>query len=82
MNSADIKLKIFREVDSMSSSKLKELYGVMHNYINSKKDINEWIGTSMAEQQGVEAAIKELESDKGIAHQDVMHKFRSKYPHA
>lgn len=82
MTTADIKLKIFREIDSLESSKLRELYGIMHNYINGQKDINEWIDTTATEQEGIEAAMKEINAGKGIAHSDVIQKFRTKYPHA
>lgn len=82
MSSAEIKLKIFREIDSLEPSKLKELYGIMHNYINSKMEIDQWVGVSESEQSGIEAAITELSAGKGIAHAEVMAKFKSKYPHA
>lgn len=62
MNAAELKIKIFRQLDSFDISKLEEFYGVMQNYINSKKDIDEWVGVTDEEKQGIEAAIKELDS--------------------
>ncbi len=81
MNAAELKIKIFRQLDSFDISKLEDFYGVMQNYINSKKDIDEWVGVTDEEKQGIEAAIKELDSGKGIAHTQVMHKFRKKHSH-
>jgi len=81
MNIAELKIKIFRQVDSLDSHKLEEFYGLMMNYINSKKDIDEWIGVSDDEKQGIEAAIKELDSGNGIPHAQVMSKLRKKHAH-
>lgn len=53
----------------------------MQNYINSKKDTDEWIGVSKAKQTGIHAAIKEIEEGKGIPHEEVMSKLRKKYIH-
>ena len=82
MNIAELKIKIFRQVDSFDSNKLEDFYGVMLNYINSKRGIDEWLGLSENEKQGIEEAIKEIDSGKGIPHDKVMLKLRKKNPHA
>ena len=76
MNVAELKIKIFRQVDSLEPSKLEEFYGIMLNYLNSKKEIDEWIGVTNLEKQGIEEAIQELDSGKGIPYNQVMSKFR------
>jgi hypothetical protein len=81
MNIAELKIKIFRQVDSLDSNKLEEFYGLMMNYINSKKEVDEWIGVNDDEIQGIEAAIKELDAGKGIPHAQVMSKLRKKHTH-
>jgi hypothetical protein len=81
MNGAELKIKIFRQLDSFDTGKLEEFYGIMLNYINSKRDIDEWIGVNDEEKQGIEAAIKELDSGKGIPHTQVMGKLRKKHSH-
>lgn len=82
MNLAELKIKIFRQVDSLDSIKLEELYGIMQNYINGKQEIDDWIGVTSDERQGIETAIKELDLGKGIPHTKVISKFRKKYSHA
>ncbi|MFT3752392.1 MAG: hypothetical protein QM800_05775 [Paludibacter sp.] len=82
MSTDEIKLQIFRQIDSLNAGKLKEFYGVLLNYVNSKKDTNEWIGVSKSELKGIEAAIKELNEGKGVLHQDAMTKLRNKASHA
>lgn len=79
MNASEIKLKIIHEVDSLENSKLEELYGIILNFINSKRDLDKWIDITEDEKQGIKAAIKELDSGKGIPHDVVMKKFREKY---
>ena len=81
MSAAELKIKIFRQVDSLDSSKLEEFYGIMLNYINSKREIDEWIGITDEEKHGIEAAIGEIDSGKGIPHAQVMNKFKKKYSH-
>lgn len=82
MSTEEIKLQIFRQVDALDANKLKEFYGVMLNYVNSKKDTDDWIGVNKAEQAEIEAAIKELKDGKGISHQQVMTKLRNKFTDA
>lgn len=79
MNTAEIKLKIFRQIDSVEPSKLEEIYGLILNYINSKKETNEWIGISKEEIKQIETALYELESGKGIPNSLVMEKYLNRY---
>lgn len=81
MSTDEMKIQIFRQIDALDAGKLKEFYGVMLNYLSSKNDINEWVGVSKAEQKGIEAAIKELNTGKGLVHQDVMNRFKKKSTH-
>ncbi len=81
MNVSELKLKMFREVDSLEKAKLKELYGVMLNFVNSKKEVDEWIGLTEDEIKQIEDAINEIDSGKGIPHGHVMTKYKAKYNH-
>jgi hypothetical protein len=53
MSSEELKLQIFRQVDALDASKLKEFYGLMLNYMNSSKGITEWMGVSESEKLGI-----------------------------
>ena len=79
MNESEIKIKIFRQVDSLENSRLTELYGLMLNFINGNYDVEEWNKLTFEEKQGIENAIFEIDSGKGIQHEKVMRKFRKKY---
>ena len=82
MTVSDLKLKLFRKIDSLEKSKLEEIYGVLINYINGQKDISEWEKLSDNQRQGIIDSIDEIESGKGIPNKVVIDKFRKKYSHA
>ncbi len=39
MTVSDLKLKIFRQIDALEKNRLEEFYGLLMNYINSKRDV-------------------------------------------
>jgi hypothetical protein len=82
MTVSDLKLKIFRQIDSLEKNRLEELYGVLINYINEKKDISDWDRLTEEQKQGIFDAIEEIETGKGISNEKVMSKISRKYSHA
>ncbi|MEI8087076.1 MAG: hypothetical protein WCG93_12780 [Paludibacter sp.] len=81
MSTEEIKLRIFRQVDAFDAAKLKEFYGFMQNYINSKIDTDEWLGISTFEKEGIEAAVHQMDAGKGIPQEQMMNRLRQKYTH-
>ena len=79
MTVSDLKLKIFRQIDSLEKNRLEELYGLLLNHINGKKDISDWERFTPAQKKGLMDAIDQLDSGKGISHKDVINKLRKKY---
>lgn len=79
MTGAELKLKIFRQADSLEKSRLEELYGVFTNYMNGKQDVSEWEKLSKEQQRGIFDAIDEIDSDKGIPHEKVMQNARKRF---
>ena len=82
MTVSDLKLKIFRQIDSLEKSRLEEFYGLLMNYVNGKKDISDWDTLSDTQKQGILDAIDELDSKKGVSNKVVIDKFRKKYSNA
>jgi hypothetical protein len=78
---SELKLKIFRQVDSLEKNRLEELYGVFQNYINGQKEINDWGKLTEDQQQGIVDAIDEIKAGKGIIHDTVMSNIRKRYLH-
>jgi len=79
MTVSDLKIKIFRQIDSLEKNRLEEFYGLLLNYINGKKDISDWEQLSPAQKQGLMDSVDQLDSDKGASHKVVMDKLRKKY---
>ncbi len=82
MNASELKLKIFRQIDSLEKSSLESIYGVLSNLINGEKDLDEWAKLSDDQKQGIIDAIQEIDSGKGIPHEQVMNHYRQKYSRA
>jgi hypothetical protein len=81
MNASELKLKIFRQIDSLEKTSLEDFYGILINYVNSKKEINDWVELSDVQKQGIIDAIEEIDSGKGVSHNSVLRKYRKKYLH-
>jgi hypothetical protein len=79
MTVSDLKLKIFRQIDSLEKSRLEEFYGLLLNYVNGKKDVSDWDKLTTGQKQGILDAIDEMDSKKGVANEVVIDKFRKKY---
>ncbi|NPA37422.1 MAG: hypothetical protein GXO47_11300 [Chlorobi bacterium] len=79
MDTAELKLVLFRKIDSLDSEKLQEVYGWLENYLNSHIDMQEWDNLSNEQKQGLYDAISDVDKGNWIAHEDVMEKYRKKY---
>lgn len=79
MTVSDLKLKLFRQIDTLEKSKLEEIYGVLINYINGQRDISEWDKLSDNQRHGILDAAKEIELGKGIPNKVILDKFHKKY---
>ncbi len=81
MTTSDLKLRIFREIDSLEKSKLEDIYGVIMNYINGQRDISEWNKLTSNQQKGIYDAIDEMDAQQGILNETILEKYRKKYSH-
>jgi hypothetical protein len=82
MNTSELKLKIFRQIDSLEKTRLEDLYGVLTNFINGSREIDDWVKLTEDQKQGIFDAIEEIDSGKGIPSSKVISKYRKKYSHA
>lgn len=80
MNSAELKLKIFRQVDSLDNSTLKDVYGLLANYINGLHSESDWDALSNNQKNGIYKAIDELADGNHILNDAVMDKYKKMYP--
>lgn len=79
MTLSDLKLKIFQQIDSLEKDRLPELYGILINYINGGKDASDWEKLTEEQKQGINDAIQEIDSGKGVSHEEAMAKIRKTY---
>lgn len=82
MDTSELKLRIFREIDSLEQSKRQEVYGYLQNFLRSGKDIDDWNILSIAQKEGLQNAINDFDKGKGIVHEDLISKYRKKYTNA
>ncbi len=79
MTAADLKLKIFRQVDSLEKNHLEEVYGLLKNYLRGNKGLDEWNQLTEDQKKGIFDAIEDIDDGKGIPHDTVMTSIRRKY---
>lgn len=79
MSIAELKLKIFRQIDGLDKANLEEAYGILLNYLNSKEDVDEWANLTADQKKGIIEGIEQIENNEGIAHKQVMQKYKHKY---
>lgn len=79
MNTAELKLKLYREIETLEKSKLEHIYGVVQNLINQDDSTEEWNELTTTQQKGLLNAIDEMNSSEGMDHQKIMDKYKNKY---
>ena len=82
MNLAELKLDLFRKIDSLDKSKLEEAYGILLNFINSKSDYKEWDKLTANQKDALVFGLSELDDGLGIPNEEILKKYRNKYPNA
>jgi len=58
MNTADIKIDLFRKLDALTGKNLKEAYGLLLNYINQKNDVNDWNNLTIEQQEALKLGVQ------------------------
>lgn len=79
MSSADLKLDLFRKLDQLNATDLTEAYGVILNYINTNRTIDEWEELSLKQRNAIKEGLKQLDDGEGRSHTDVLNQFRSRF---
>lgn len=79
MSTAEIKLKLFREIDNLDQSRLEQVCGLLLNFLNKENDTEEWSTLTQTQQNGLLNAIEELDSDEGIDHKSIIRKYSVKH---
>lgn len=78
MNTAELKLEIFRTLDSLDNNKIRDFYGLVLNFVNEQKNVEEWDSFSDKQKQGILNAEEQIMQGKGIAHSKIVDKYKKK----
>ncbi|WP_121665607.1 hypothetical protein [Mesonia aquimarina] len=82
MNSAEIKIDLFRKLDSLKGNRLEEAYGIVLNYINGKNELDDWKNLTQEQQNAIKLGIEQLDKGEGREHKKVMSDIRKRYTDA
>ncbi|WP_165750590.1 hypothetical protein [Cellulophaga sp. Z1A5H] len=82
MNSAEIKIDLFRKLDSLKGNRLEEAYGMLLNYINGKNELDDWQSLTKEQQNAIKFGVEQLDKGEGKKHSDVMSDIRKRYTNA
>lgn len=82
MNEAELKLNLFRRLDSLSGKTLEEAYGLLTNLISSKTEINDWEEFTDPQRKAILHGLKQLDEGQGREHNTVMKDLRNKFSDA
>ena len=82
MDTSELKLQLFRQIDGLDKNKLNELSGIVLNFIHGHYGMEDWENLSEIEKQGIMDSIKELDSGGGVPHETVMQKAKNKFINA
>jgi hypothetical protein len=79
MDASELKLKIFRQIETLEKSKLQQVYDLILNLVKKEPTQSQWDDLSKSQQQGLLDAIEEMNTSEGIEHQSVIDKYKQKY---
>ena len=79
MNTAEIKIDLFRKLDSLKGNSLQEAYGLILNYINSNRPLDEWDNLTPEQQEAIQIGINQLNNGEGRDHRNVITDLRNQF---
>ena len=60
MNPAEIKIDLFRKLDSLKGANLKEAYGLLLNHINGSKNLSDWDNLSSEQKNAIKIGVSSI----------------------
>ena len=79
MKTAEIKLDLHNKIDNAASKQLKEIYGLVINYLNSNDTIEEWDTLTEAQKNKITQGLEQADAGLGTPAKDVIKRAREKY---
>lgn len=79
MSAQNLKAEILSRIEALNDKQLEEVWGVLHNYLNTQVLKEEWEALSESQKAGIHKSINHLENDEGIPHHQVMQEKRKRF---
>jgi len=76
MNTSDIKLKLFRKIDSLNEDELRRCYNQIMSLLSSSDQYT----LKANEKKAVDEALEYSKKEKSFTHEEVVKEARHKYP--
>ncbi|MBS1521005.1 MAG: hypothetical protein JST50_08420 [Bacteroidetes bacterium] len=79
MNTAEIKLDLHNKIDNAGSKQLKEIYGLVLNYLNSNYSVEEEDTLTEAQRASIDEGLAQAEAGLGKPLSEINQRLRKKY---
>lgn len=79
MDASEIKINLFRKLDTLRGRRLEEAYGLLLNFINSKSEIDDWQNLTSEQKDAIQLGIEQLNNGQGRDHKTVLTDIRKRY---
>ena len=79
MKTAEIKLDLHNKIDNAGSKQLKEIYGLVVNYLNSNYSTEEWDTLTDAQRESITEGLTQAEAGLGKPLSEINKRLRKKY---
>ena len=79
MKTAEIKLDLHNKIDSAGSKQLKEIYGLVLNYLNSNYSAEEWDTLTEAQRESITEGLTQANAGLGKPLSEINQRLRKKY---
>ena len=79
MNTAEIKLDLHKKIDNAAKKQLEEMYGLIVNYLNGQKSIEEWDTLSDDQKDAINEGLEQAEAGLDEPVSEVTKRLRNKY---
>lgn len=76
MNTSDIKLELFRKIDSLDEDEIRKYYYPILSILNS----SEQYFPNKQEKEAIDEALEYSKKGKTLSHEEVVREARKKYP--
>ncbi|MDB5154509.1 MAG: hypothetical protein JWR54_3260 [Mucilaginibacter sp.] len=79
MKTAGIKLDLHNKIDNVASKQLKEIYGLVINYLNSNNTVEKWDSLTEAQKKKIMQGLDQADAGLGTPAKEVIKRAREKY---